>query len=81
MNRRRMFTTAALVVAAILLILFITIGIPFIQAIFTPPIVGLPTADPASSSISLKDRYTQTALAKQSVPASNTTPTPLATAP
>ncbi len=78
MNRRKTFTTAALIVAAVLLLLFVAVGIPFIQATFTPPILGLPTLNPASSPISLKDRYTQTALAIKSAPANNATATPLA---
>jgi len=66
MSRRRTLTTIGLVIAAIFLVLFIVVGIPFIQSTFSTPIPGLPTTDASSSPASLKDRYTQTAAAKQS---------------
>jgi hypothetical protein len=65
MKRRRTLTIAGLVILAVFLVVFVVFGIPFIQATFSTPVPGLPTTDPNSGSISLKDRYTQTALAKQ----------------
>lgn len=77
MNRRRILTIAALIVAAVFVVLFIAVGIPFIQATFSTPVQGLPTTNAASTPLSLQARFTQTALAKQT--SGGAAPTPAAT--
>ena len=80
MNRRRVIRTIALVIVIILLGVFVIYGIPFIRDTFTPPIVGLPTAQSgAQPGNSLQARYTQTALARQSGSNSPGTATPAVT--
>lgn len=78
MSRRRLILAAVIVVAVLALGAFVVLGIPFIQDTFTPPVVGLPTVN-ASAGSSLRERFTQTALAKQQ-PAASVSQTPIASA-
>jgi hypothetical protein len=72
MKRRRLILVVLLLVV-LLLGAFVVYGIPLIQAMFTPPITGLPTT---SAGNSLQARYTQTALAKTSAPNASATAQP-----
>jgi hypothetical protein len=70
MKRRRLIL-AVVVLVVILLGVFVVYGIPLVQAMFTPPITGLPTT---SAGNSLQARYTQTAQARISAPGGSATP-------
>ncbi len=60
-----------LVVLLLLVVLFVIFGVPLVRDMLTPPIVGLPTTGAGDS---LRDRYTQTALAKTTLTSASETP-------
>ncbi|MEP7287529.1 MAG: hypothetical protein ABI947_17360 [Chloroflexota bacterium] len=77
MSRRRIMLSVGLFVVIVLLALFIIVGIPLIRDTFATPIPGLPTTSAGSSS--LRDRFTQTAAAKQGTVSPAETPQGVAT--
>src|SRR5579871_2011168 len=73
MKNRRMIYAVVLIVVVVLLGVFLLVGVPLIQQTFTPPITGIPAT---SAGNSLRDRYTQTALAKSSSSGASASATP-----
>ncbi len=71
MGKRRLFLGIGLLLLVVVLGLFVIYGLPLVQAMFTPPITGLP---PTSTGNSLQARFTQTALAKTAAAGPTGTP-------
>lgn len=71
MRKRRVFVVVLVVLLVAAAGLFAVYGVPLIEAMFTPPVTGLP---PTSEGNSLRARFTQTALARTTVPGPASTP-------